>query len=173
MINYSADSIPFSFGGGESTHSAQSSAYADLKVADAYHGARQSSTVWNGFDDEQKLQRLTSASDFIDRVAPLGYIGQPESVAQIRAFPRVLPDASVAVTPYQVVAACCELALLNDISGSLPNSADLKSIGSVLLKGEDCDCDNKEMLLAVQMAVLMLGQFFKRKSVHCVRLGRG
>lgn len=40
--------------------------YATLEYANEYHAKRTTSTAWSLFTDEQKEQRLVSASDFID-----------------------------------------------------------------------------------------------------------
>lgn len=149
----------------------QSDAYTTLEFADGYHQARQSATRWADFSDEEKQQRLTSASDWIDRLAPDGYIGQPENPQQTRAFPRFLPHDTLATTPFAVIQACCELALLDDVSGTLPNASKLKSVAGVYVKDGDCGADDKTLAMSLQSVLLML-EPFKRKARQ-IRLERG
>ncbi|ULJ65934.1 DnaT-like ssDNA-binding protein [Wielerella bovis] len=143
--------------------------YVSLNEADDYHNARQTANVWDDFSPTQKQQRLVSASDWIDRLSD--YIGQPENPTQNRAFPRILPPETVAVTPVAIKQACCELALLDDISGSLPNAVRIKNIGGVLLENGECSGDEKALHMALQAALLLLQPY--RRINKSVRLERG
>lgn len=142
-------------------------AYVTLKEADDYHHARQTADVWDSFSPMQQKQRLVSASDWIDRIHE--YIGQPENTTQTRAFPRVI-DGMV-VTPSAIKQACCELALLDDISGSLPNAAKIKNVGGVLLQDGECSRDDKALNMALQTALLLLKPY--RLTVRDVPVFRG
>ena len=101
--------------------------YASVVEANDYHNARQSANRWDDFSDEDKQRRLTSASDLIDR--SFDFLGLPEN--NLHAFPRFLPIerrvglfereqklSQTPILPEAVKRACCELALLDDISGS-------------------------------------------------------
>lgn len=161
--------VPFAFGARQSDVSFD--AYADLDFANTYHAARQSAKQWDYFSDDEKCQRLTSASDWIDRIFPNGYIGQPETATQHRAFPRLLPPSGEAVTPFVIKQACCELALINDVSGSLNNAAKLKNTGGVLIKSGECGGDDKELHMNLQAVLLLLEPY--RRPMRSVRLERG
>lgn len=163
------NTIRFAFGGSQAA--VEFDGYADLDFANTYHAARQSAQQWNDFSDEEKRQRLTSASDWIDRIFPNGYIGQPETATQHRAFPRLLPPSGEAVTPFVIKQACCELALMNDVSGSLNNAAKLKNTGGVLIKSGECGGDDKELHINLQAVLLLLEPY--RRPTRSVRLERG
>ncbi|WII92456.1 hypothetical protein QEO94_07330 [Kingella negevensis] len=143
--------------------------YATLDYANEYHDARQTATRWDDFTPEQKQQRLVSASDLIDRI--FRYAGKPESNTQIRAFPRILHEKQPALLPEAIKQACCELALLDDISGSLPNAAKVKNVGGVMLSSGECASDDKQWSLAMVGAVRLLQPFVA--SERMVRLERG
>ena len=121
-------------------------AYADVAMADSYHAARQSAERWSDFSAAEKARRLMSASDAIDRW--FDYIGQPEKPN--RAFPRKINGVSV--LPDAVVQACCELALLDNLSGCLPTAAKLKQVGGILLKDGECEHAKDEHHLAIVTA---------------------
>ena len=144
--------------------------YATLEYADDYHQQRQTNSQWADYSDTQKQQRLFSASDCIDRL--FHYIGQPQTPEQIRAFPRFLPIkhhqfrqglferqqklSDAADTPEAVKQACCELALLDDISGSLKNAQTVKNIGGITLATGQCPSENKDWHIAVFSAMRLL-----------------
>ena len=137
--------------------------YVDVDFADEYHNARQSADVWRAFDD--KARRLMSASDLIDRM--FDYKGV--ALDEIRAFPRVIDNEPPKI-PLAVKHACCELALLNDISGALPNASKLRQIGAVVLKNEDCTEDDVAQAISLQLAVRMLMPFVEyRRNVRLMR----
>ena len=135
--------------------------YASLEFADAYHAARQSAERWSDFSEADKARRLMSASDAIDRW--FDYIGQPETD---RAFPRKINGVSL--MPAAVVQACCELALLDNISGCLPTAAKIRQVGGVLLK--DGECAQDEHHLAVAMVARLLAPY--RRVVGFVPIRR-
>lgn len=157
--------------------------YATVAEADEYHNARQTAAQWDDYTPTQKQQRLVSASDLIDRL--FAYKGKPENDAQARAFPRLLPqevpDGALfrrlpeygaerqAVLPESVKQACCELALLSDISGSLKNAAKVQNLGGVLVKAGDCKGDDKDWSLAVFAAQRLLAPLIDRRGF----VGRG
>lgn len=143
--------------------------YATLDYANEYHDARQTSSRWDDFTPEQKQQRLVSASDLIDRI--FRYAGKPESNTQIRAFPRILHEKQPALLPEAIKQACCELALLDDISGSLPNAVKVKNIGGVMLASDECNSDNQQWHLSLGIAIRLLQPF--SASERMVRLERG
>lgn len=126
--------------------------YASLEFADAYHAARQSVERWSDFSEADKARRLMSASDAIDRW--FDYIGQPETD---RAFPRKINGASV--LPAAVAQACCELALLDNLSGCLPAAAKIRQVGGVLLK--DGECAKDEHHFAVITAARLLAPYIR------------
>lgn len=135
-------------------------AYADMATADAYHAARQSAERWSDFGEADKARRLVSASDAIDRW--FDYIGQPETD---RAFPRKINGVSV--LPDAVVQACCELALLDNLSGCLPTAAKLKQVGGILLK--DGECAQDEHHLAVAMVARLLAPYIRTVGFTPIR----
>ncbi len=137
--------------------------YASLEFADAYHAARQSAERWSDFGDAEKARRLMSASDAIDRW--FDYIGQPEKLN--RAFPRKINGASV--LPDAVVQACCELALLDNISGCLPTAAKLKQVGGILLKDGECEHAQDEHHLAVAMVARLLAPYIRTVGFTPIR----
>ena len=138
--------------------------YASLEFADAYHAARQSAERWSDFGETDKTRRLVSASDAIDRW--FDYIGQPEN--QSRAFPRKINGVSV--LPAAVVQACCERALLDNLSGCLPTAAKLKQVGGVLLKDGECESSKDEHHFAVMTAARLLAPY--RRVVGFVPIRR-
>lgn len=138
-------------------------AYADVATADAYHAARQSAERWSDFGGAEKSRRLMSASDAIDRW--FDYIGQPETD---RAFPRKINGASV--LPDAVVQACCELALLDNLSGCLSTATKLKQVGGILLKDGECEHAKDEHHLAVMTAARLLAPY--RRVVGFATIGR-
>ena len=137
--------------------------YASLEFADAYHAARQSAERWSDFSEADKARRLMSASDAIDRW--FDYIGQPETE---RAFPRKINGVSA--LPAAVVQACCELALLDNLSGCLPTAAKLKQVGGVLLKDGECESSKDEHHLAIVTAARLLAPY--RRVVGFVPIRR-
>ena len=128
--------------------------YASLEFADAYHAERQSAERWDDFGAVEKSRRLVSASDAIDRW--FDYIGQPETK---RAFPRKINGASV--LPAAVAQACCELALLDNLSGCLPAAAKIRQVGGVLLKDGECEHAQDEHHLAVAMVTRLLAPYIR------------
>lgn len=128
--------------------------YASLEFADAYHAERQSAKRWDDFGAVEKSRRLVSASDAIDRW--FDYIGQPETE---RAFPRKINGASV--LPAAVAQACCELALLDNLSGCLPAAAKIRQVGGVLLKDGECEHAQDEHHLAVAMVTRLLAPYIR------------
>lgn len=123
--------------------------YATPEDADAYHGARQSSDDWFRFSDAEKMLRLMTASDFIDTAAR--YIGKQADATQPRQWPRFIPDSrghyaddTEPVTPFEIRAAVCEMALIDNLTGTLSGGQKLSDLGAgILLQGGDCDggCD--------------------------------
>ena len=138
-------------------------AYADVAMADSYHAARQSAERWSDFSAAEKARRLMSASDAIDRW--FDYIGQPEKPN--RAFPRKINGVSV--LPDAVVQACCELALLDNISGCLPTAAKLKQVGGILLKDGECEHAADEHHLAVAMVARLLAPYCRVVGIVPIR----
>lgn len=151
--------------------------YASLEEANDYHLARQSASQWDELSPIQKQQRLTSASDLIDRL--FTYKGQAAAPEQIRAFPRVLPPQTpagalfkhdvagdkppIAILPECVKMACCELALLNDISGCLNDAIKVKNLGGVLMQTGQCKGDDKDWRLAVLSAQKLLAPLMDKR----------
>lgn len=142
--------------------------YADTAWADEYHAARQSAERWNDFSETEQARRLVSAADVIDRLFD-DYAGEPAEVGQIRAFPRKV-GGTVRGLPYALRAANCELALLDDVSGSLPDAAKLKSIGGVLLKNGKCGAEDAARHSALAAVLPLLDGLRERKTL---RLKRG
>ena len=136
--------------------------YASLEFADAYHAARQSAERWDDFDAVEKSRRLVSASDAIDRW--FDYIGQPETE---RAFPRKINGASV--LPAAVVQACCELALLDNLSGCLPAAAKIRQVGGVLLKDGECEHAKDDHHLAIVTAARLLAPYIRTVGFTPIR----
>ena len=128
--------------------------YASLEFADAYHAARQSVERWSDFSEADKARRLMSASDAIDRW--FDYIGQPETDW---AFPRKIKGVSV--LPAAVAQACCELALLDNLSGCLPTAAKIRQVGGVLLKDGECEHAKDEHHFAVITAAGLLAPYIR------------
>ena len=128
--------------------------YASLEFADAYHAARQSVERWSDFSEADKARRLMSASDAIDRW--FDYIGQPETDW---AFPRKIKGVSV--LPAAVAQACCELALLDNLSGCLPTAAKIRQVGGVLLKDGECEHAKDEHHFAVITAARLLAPYIR------------
>lgn len=136
--------------------------YISVEQADEYHSVRQSYDDWFAFTESEKLLRLVSASDFIDYA--LRYIGKPETPEQYRAWPRLIPDSrgryedeAQAVMPSEIMAAVCELALLDNISGSMASASKLSDMGAgILLKGGDCNsgCDGAASRMAYAARLL-------------------
>ena len=154
--------------------------YASVAEANDYHNARQSANRWDDFSDEDKQRRLTSASDLIDRA--FDFLGLPEN--NLHAFPRFLPIerrdglfereqklSQTPILPEAVKLACCELALLDDISGSLPNAAKLRMIGAVVLKNSDCNGEDNAKQISLQAAVRLLQPYINTSKNG--RLARG
>ena len=154
--------------------------YASVAEANDYHNARQSANHWDDFSDEDKQRRLTSASDLIDRA--FDFLGLPEN--NLHAFPRFLPIerrdglfereqklSQTLILPEAVKLACCELALLDDISGSLPNAAKLRMIGAVVLKNSDCNGEDNAKQISLQAAVRLLQPYINTSKNG--RLARG
>lgn len=154
--------------------------YASVAEANDYHNARQSANRWEDFSDEDKQRRLTSASDLIDRA--FDFLGLPEN--NLHAFPRFLPIerrdglfereqklSQTPILPEAVKRACCELALLDDISGSLPNAAKLRMIGAVVLKNSDCNGEDNAKQISLQAAVRLLQPYINTSKNG--RLARG
>ena len=154
--------------------------YASVDEANDYHNARQSANRWEDFSDEDKQRRLTSASDLIDRA--FDFLGLPEN--NLHAFPRFLPIerrdglfereqklSQTPILPEAVKRACCELALLDDISGSLPNAAKLRMIGAVVLKNSDCNGEDNAKQISLQAAVRLLQPYINTSKNG--RLARG
>lgn len=137
--------------------------YASLEFADAYHAARQSAERWSDFSEADKARRLMSASDAIDRW--FDYIGQPETE---RAFPRKINGVSA--LPAAVVQACCELALLDNLSGCLPTAAKIRQVGGVLLKDGECEHAKDDHHLAIVTAARLLAPY--RRVVGFVPIRR-
>lgn len=154
--------------------------YASVVEANDYHNARQSANRWDDFSDEDKQRRLTSASDLID--CSFDFLGLPEN--NLHAFPRFLPIerrdglfereqklSKTPILPEAVKRACCELALLDDISGSLPNAAKLRMIGAVVLKNSDCNGEDNAKQISLQAAVRLLQPYINTSKNG--RLARG
>ena len=144
--------------------------YASVAEANDYHNARQSANRWEDF----------SASDLIDRA--FDFLGLPEN--NLHAFPRFLPIerrdglfereqklSQTPILPEAVKRACCELALLDDISGSLPNAAKLRMIGAVVLKNSDCNGEDNAKQISLQAAVRLLQPYINTSKNG--RLARG
>ena len=137
-------------------------AYADVAAADAYHFARQSAERWSDFGESEKSRRLVSASDAVDRW--FDYIGQPETD---RAFPRRIKGVSV--LPAAVVQACCELALLDNLSGCLPTAAKIRQVGGVLLKDGECEHAADGHHFAVITAARLLAPYIRTVGFTPIR----
>lgn len=112
-------------------------AYVTVEQANAYHDARQSSDVWFGLDEETRLRNLVSASDVVDGL--MRYRGIKADESQLREFPRIFAEGETAQTPLAVLAAVCELALSENITGLMPHPQKLRNVGGVMLTNGDCD----------------------------------
>lgn len=88
-------------------------AYATVADADAYHNKRPSKEAWGLLTDEQKEQRLVSASDYLDSAYRFRY--SKTDPAQSRQFPR----RGMTDIPLEVVKAVLELSNHQMASGSL------------------------------------------------------
>lgn len=143
-------------------------AYVSVQTADDYHDARQSAARWHEFTDAEKAQRLLSASDVLDNLAY--WRGVKVSDGQYRAFPRwqdkqasesgVVPDV-----PLVVLAAVCELALLDNISGALPKPTKLQNVGGVMLKGGECTADCASGADGLRYVMRLLSPWIERNGV--------
>lgn len=136
--------------------------YVSVEQADDYHSARQSSDDWFLLADSEKQLRLMSASDFVD--VAMRYIGTKAMPDQLRAWPRWIPDAhgrhhedDEPVMPSEILVAVCELALLDNISGSMASASKLSDMGAgILLKDGDCTggCDGAASRMAYAARLL-------------------
>ncbi|QPB42222.1 DnaT-like ssDNA-binding protein [Rodentibacter haemolyticus] len=84
--------------------------YVSLDEADNYHRLRISAEAWDGLDEQAKLRRLVSASDFLDHY--YRFSGEKAESNQPRQFPRKLQTE----IPQAIKAAVCELALQTDLN---------------------------------------------------------
>ena len=143
-------------------------AYVSVQTADDYHDARQTADRWHEFADTEKAQRLLSASDVLDNLAH--WRGMKVFDEQHRAFPRwrdkqesesgIVPDV-----PLVVLAAVCELALLDNINGVLPKAAKLKNVGGVMLKSGDCAADCADGMDGLHYVMRLLSPWIARNGV--------
>ncbi len=76
--------------------------YATLDYANEYHGKRQSALMWSMLSDEQKNQRLVSATDFID----INFEFKNDLNLKAKESGEV---------PNQLVNATCEVAAMNEL----------------------------------------------------------
>lgn len=143
-------------------------AYVSVQTADDYHDARQSAARWREFTDAEKAQRLLSASDVLDNLAY--WRGVKVSDGQYRAFPRwrdkqVSESGVVPDVPLAVLAAVCELALLDNINGVLPKSAKLQNVGGVMLKSGDCAANCADGTDSLRYVMRLLSPWIERNGV--------
>lgn len=76
--------------------------YATLEQADEYHAKRSTALDWSMFTDEQKQQRLVSASDSIDQ----NFEFKDDLNLKVREGEEA---------PKQLINATCEVALMNEL----------------------------------------------------------
>ena len=76
--------------------------YATLEQADEYHAKRSTALDWSMFTDEQKQQRLVSASDSIDQ----NFEFKDDLNLKVREGEEA---------PKQLINATCEAALMNEL----------------------------------------------------------
>lgn len=143
-------------------------AYVSVQTADDYHDARQSAARWREFTDAEKAQRLLSASDVLDNLAH--WRGVKVSDGQYRAFPRWLDKQAsesgvVPNVPLVVLAAVCELALLDNIHGTLPQPAKLQNVGGVMLKSGECAADCAKRADSLRYVMRLLSPWTERNGV--------
>lgn len=140
-------------------------AYLTVAQADAYHTPRPTADKWLDLDDLEKSARLLAASDFVDTA--FAFSGSKTSPTQSRQFPR---NGDVDV-PNEIMAAVCELAMLDNLASMPERAVKLKSTGGLLMKSGNCDdddCDMDKMPLNLQIALRLL-EPFRRRSVKLER----
>ena len=143
-------------------------AYVSVQTADDYHDARQTADRWHEFTDAEKAQRLLSASDVLDNLAY--WRGVKVSDGQHRAFPRWLDKQAsesgvVPDVPLVVLAAVCELALLDNINGALPKPAKLQNVRGVMLKSGECAADCASGADGLRYVMRLLSPWIERNGV--------
>lgn len=115
--------------------------YLTLEEANSYHAYRTSKAEWIGLSDEEKQQRLVSASDFLD--IHYRFLGQKRSPYQPRQFPRTeTGGVDRNGIPTQIKHAICELALFSDLNKKPKQKMSSVRVGPVTVNYEQNELSN-------------------------------
>lgn len=115
--------------------------YATLEYANEYHAKRTTSTAWSLLTDEQKEQRLVSASDFID-INFTFKNGLNWEVKESGDVPTVLMNAT------------CEVAAISDLVLSKTKEKESVKVDAIEVKYKDQSSHYDDSLNRI---ALMLG----------------
>lgn len=109
--------------------------YVTLDEANRYHAIRESFNAWNELDDEIKLRRLVSASDFLD--VNYKFLGRKVSPSQTRQFPRTYTGGvDENGIPTSVKIAVFELALQADLNQNEDQKMSSVKVGPISVNYE-------------------------------------
>lgn len=142
-------------------------AYITLEQANAYHEIRTSREAWNALSDEQKQQRLVSASDFLD--FNYRFSGEKADIAQDREFPR--KEFESLGIPKAVQFAVCELALQENLTANPEAKMTSVKVGSLSVSYDDSSPQNS--VNRFNYVKQLLSTWLDRTSFGTVPLERG
>lgn len=115
--------------------------YLTLEEANRYHAYRTSKAEWGSLSDEEKQQRLVSASDFLD--INYRFLGAKRNPHQLRQFPRTeTGGVDRSGIPTQVKHAICELALFSDLNKKPKQQMSSVRVGPVTVNYEQSELTN-------------------------------
>ncbi|QLB44473.1 DnaT-like ssDNA-binding protein [Mannheimia pernigra] len=140
--------------------------YLTLEQANAYHDIRMSREAWNALSDQEKQQRLVSASDFLD--FNYRFSGEKAEPAQEREFPRKGFEA-VGI-PKAVQFAVCELALQENLTENQEAKMSSVRVGPVSVNYDNSSPQNS--VNRFEYVKQLLSTWLDRASFGTVKLER-
>ncbi|MEG9482762.1 DnaT-like ssDNA-binding protein [Mannheimia sp. HC-2023] len=140
--------------------------YMTVEQANAYHNIRMSREVWNTLSDQEKRQRLVSASDFLD--FNYRFSGEKAEPTQEREFPRKGFEA-VSI-PKAVQFAVCELALQENLTANQEAQMSSVRVGPVSVNYDNSSPQNS--VNRFEYVKQLLAAWLDRASCGTIKLER-